>query len=207
MKIQKIISLGIVAVMVGWQPLALAQNALAAAAPPAAAAPATTAAPVTQATVASNYDLPIAPDPLVKVRVKDGTEVSLRFAQTLSSKRAAIGDAVNFTLDQDLKAGDRVVARKGATALGTVTQVRKSGMMGRGGELNLRLEYLKAGDTKIKLRGLQGRQGDNKEGAMIGLTLAFGMVGFLKHGKQAEIKEGTPLKAYVDQDTELVMEP
>ena len=27
MKIQKIISLGIVAVMVGWQPLALAQNA------------------------------------------------------------------------------------------------------------------------------------------------------------------------------------
>ena len=114
---------------------------------------------------------------------------------------------MNFTLDQDLKAGDRVVARKGATALGTVTQVRKSGMMGRGGELNLRLEYLKAGDTKIKLRGLQGRQGDNKEGAMIGLTLAFGMVGFLKHGKQAEIKEGTPLKAYVDQDTELVMEP
>ena len=200
MKIQKIISLGIVAVMVGWQPLALAQDA------PTAAAAATTA-PVTQAAVASNNDLPIAPDPLVKVRVKDGTEVSLRFAQTLSSKRAAIGDAVNFTLDQDLKAGDRVVARKGATALGTVTQVRKSGMMGRGGELNLRLEYLKAGDTKIKLRGLQGRQGDNKEGAMIGLTLAFGMVGFLKHGKQAEIKEGTPLKAYVDQDTELVMEP
>jgi len=200
MKIQKIISLWIVAVMVGWQPLALAQDA------PAAAAAATTA-PVTQAAVASNNDLPIAPDPLVKVRVKDGTEVNLRFAQTISSKRAAIGDAVNFTLDQDLKADDRVVARKGATALGTVTQVRKSGMMGRGGELNLRLEYLKAGDTKIKLRGLQGRQGDNKEGAMIGLTLAFGMVGFLKHGKQAEIKEGTPLKAYVDQDTELVMEP
>ena len=202
MKIQKIISLWIVAVMVGWQPLALAQNAPAAAAPPA-----TTAAPVTQAAVATTNDLPIVPDPLVKVRVKDGTEISLRFAQTISSKRAAIGDAVNFTLDQDLKAGDRVVARKGATALGTVTQVRKSGMMGRGGELNLRLDYLKAGDTKIKLRGLQGRQGDNKEAAMIGLTLAFGMVGFFKHGKQAEIKEGTPLKAYVDQDTELVMEP
>ena len=200
MKIQKIISLGIVAVMVGWQPLALAQNA------PAAVA-GSSVAPVTQAAVATTTDLPIVPEPLVKVRVKDGTEVSLRFAQTISSKRAAIGDAVNFTLDQDLKAGDRVVARKGATALGTVTQVRKSGMMGRGGELNLRLDYLKAGDTKIKLRGLQGRQGDNKEGAMIGLTLAFGMVGFFKHGKQAEIKEGTPLKAYVDQDTELVMEP
>ncbi|PYX78010.1 MAG: hypothetical protein DMG66_06330, partial [Acidobacteria bacterium] len=68
MKIQKIISLWIVAVMVGWQPLALAQDA------PAAAAAATTA-PVTQAAVASNNDLPIAPDPLVKVRVKDGTEV------------------------------------------------------------------------------------------------------------------------------------
>ena len=63
MKIQKMISLLMVAAMVAPQPLALAQNA------PAAVAPATTAAPVTQAAVATDNDLPIAPAPLVKVRV------------------------------------------------------------------------------------------------------------------------------------------
>ena len=70
MKIQKIISLWIVAVMVGWQPLALAQNA------PAAAAPATTAAPVTQAAVATDNDLPIAPEPLVAMARPPGLEPS-----------------------------------------------------------------------------------------------------------------------------------
>ena len=76
-------------------------------------------------------------------------------------------------------------------------------MAGKGGELNLRLEYLKAGDTKVKLRGAQGKNGDSKTGATVGLVLAFGVLGFMKHGKQAEVKEGTPVKAYVDEDVQI----
>jgi hypothetical protein len=33
------------------------------------------------------------------------------------------------------------------------------------------------------------------------------MVGgaFMKHGKQAEVKEGTPVKAFIDQDVEVAV--
>jgi len=152
-----------------------------------------TASQATQATTAEP----------AKVKLKEGTEVNLKLAQALSSKTATTGDSVELVLDQDLIADNAVVAKKGSRAVATVSNAKKAGMAGKGGELNLRLEYLKAGDTKVKLRGTQGKNGDNKTGATVGLVLAFGVLGFMKHGKQAEVKEGTPVKAFVDEDAQV----
>ncbi len=136
--------------------------------------------------------------------LKDGTEVRLKFANDLTSKSAVVGDLVELVLDEDLKVDEVVVAAKGARAVGTVTNAKKSGTFGKGGELNMRLEYLKAGDTKVKLRGLHAKEGADKVGATVALTVAFGVVGFLKHGKQAEVKAGTPLLAYINEDAEVL---
>src|SRR5215472_11650721 len=135
-----------------------------------------------------------------KLVLKEGTDVKLKFAQDLSSKTAAEDDPVNLVLDEDLKVGDVVVAKTGAKALGTVTHVKKAGMMGKAGELNMRLEYVLVGDARMKLRGTKGKEGQGKEGAAVALTVLFGPIGLIKHGKNVEIKEGTPLSAYVDQD-------
>ena len=144
-----------------------------------------------------------APAAPAKVTLKEGTDVNLKLAQALSSKTAATGDSVELVLDQDLIVDNALVARKGSRAVATVSNAKKAGMAGKGGELNLRLEYLKAGDTRVKLRGVQAKNGDNKTGATVGLVVAFGVLGFMKHGKQAEVKEGTPVKAYIDEDVQL----
>jgi len=73
-------------------------------------------------------------------------------------------------------------------------------MMGKAGELNVQLLYLIVGDTHVRLRGTKGREGENKTGATVALTVIFGPVGLLKHGKNVEIPAGTPLTAYIDQD-------
>jgi len=135
-----------------------------------------------------------------KLMVKEGTDVKLKFAQDLSSKTAAEDDPVNLILDEDLKVGDVTVAKAGAKAVGTVSHVKKAGMMGKAGELNMRLEYVIVGDSRMKLRGTKGKEGQGKEGAAVALTVLFGPIGLIKHGKNVEIKEGTPLSAYVDQD-------
>lgn len=147
---------------------------------------------------------PAAPDvPAVKLVLKEGTDVKLKFADDLSSKTAADGDPVNLVLDEDLKVGDVVVVKAGAKATGTVTNAKKAGMMGKAGELNMRLEYLKAGDERVRLRGSKGKEGEGKEGTTVALTVLFGPIGLIKHGKNVEIRVGTPLAAYVDQDTPL----
>ena len=88
------------------------------------------------------------PTPDHKVLLKEGNEIRLKFSQELTSKTAAEGDPVNFVLDEDVKAGDTVLIKAGAKAVGTVTNAKKAGMMGKGGELNIRLEHLKAGDNR-----------------------------------------------------------
>ncbi len=139
-------------------------------------------------------------EPPVKLVLREGTDVKLKFAQDLSSKTATDDDPVNLVLDEDLKVGDATVCKAGAKAVGTVTHAKKAGMMGKGGELNLRLEYLIVGDTRMRLRGTKGKEGEGKVGAAVALTVLFGPIGLIKHGKNVEVKQGTPLLAYVDQD-------
>jgi glucose/arabinose dehydrogenase len=141
--------------------------------------------------------------PAEKLVLKEGSDVNLKFAQDLSSKTATEDDPVNLVLDQDLKIGDVVIAKAGAKAVGTITHAKKAGMMGKAGELNMRLQYLLVGDTRVKLRGTKGKEGQGKEGTAVALTVLFGPIGLIKHGKNVDIKEGTPLLAYTDENYEL----
>jgi hypothetical protein len=144
-----------------------------------------------------------APEPAAatdKLVLKDGSDVHLKFAESVSSKTATEGDTINLLLDEDLKIGNVVVAKAGTKAVGTVTHAKKAGMMGKAGELNMRLEYLKVGDERVKIRGSKGKEGEGKEGTAVVLTVLFGPLGLIKHGKNVDVKEGTPLTAFLDQD-------
>ena len=138
-----------------------------------------------------------------KLTLKEGSDVALKFDQELSSKTAQEGDPVALVLDQDLTVGNVVVAKAGSKAVGEVTHAKRAGMMGKGGELNIRLDYVKVGDTRVMLRGTKGREGDDKTGTAVALTVLFGPIGLIKHGKEIDIKQGTALKAYVADDVTL----
>jgi hypothetical protein len=177
-----ILTLSIAGVVLAQEPQAAAQPEVKAAVP--------------AATVATTATAPVSE----KLVLKEGADVNLKFSQDLSSKTATEDDPVNLVLDQDLKIGDIVIAKAGAKAVGTITHAKKAGMMGRAGELNMRLQYLIVGDTRLKLRGTKGKEGQGKEGTAVALTVLFGPIGLIKHGKNVDIKEGTPLLAYTDEN-------
>jgi hypothetical protein len=127
----------------------------------------------------------------------------LKFAEDLTSKTAAEGDPVNFVLDGDLKVGDVVVAKSGSKAVGEVTQAHKAGMMGKPGELSVRIDYIRVGPTKVHLRGSKGKEGQNATTSTVVLTVLFGPIGLIKHGHDIDIKAGSPLKVFVADDTPL----
>jgi len=148
-----------------------------------------------------------------KVPLKAGSEVPLRFAQSVHSRISKPGDTIELVLAEDLKAGDAVVARKGARVLGSVTRTNNPNSMGKGGELYLQVECLKVGRSMVKLRG----EGGGKEAshtcwgcavvgaALLGVGGLFAILG--SGGKQYVIKEGTPITAYVAEDIELPVLP
>jgi hypothetical protein len=130
--------------------------------------------------------------------------VPLAFDEDISSKTAAEGDPVAFVLTDDIKVGDIIVARAGSKAFGEVTHAEKSGMMGKAGDLSIRLNYLKAGNVKVKLRGTKGKEGESGVTSTVVLTVLFGPIGLIKHGKNIDIKKGTSLKAYIGDDISLL---
>jgi hypothetical protein len=141
-----------------------------------------------------------------KYLLKEGTEVPLKFANDLSSKTASDGDRIEMVLDGDLKVDGVVVAKDGTHAVAVVSNAKKAGMMGKPGELNIQLEHMVAGDNRIRLRGTKGREGESKTGTAVALTVLFGPIGLIKHGKNVEVKAGTPLTAFVDEDIWLPLE-
>ena len=138
--------------------------------------------------------------PVEKVILKEGTDVNLKFAQDVNSKTANDDDPVTLVLDQDIKIGEVVVVKAGAKAVGTITHAKKAGMLGKAGELNMRLDYLITDAGRLRLRGTKGKEGEGKVGATVALTVLFGPIGLIKHGKNVEIKQGTPLLVYTDEN-------
>jgi len=143
---------------------------------------------------------PVTAAPPEKLVLKEGADVNLKFAQDLSSKTVADDDPVSLVLDQDIKIGEVVVVKAGAKAVGTITHAKKAGMMGKAGELNMRLDFLIVNDGRLRLRGTKGKEGEGKVGATVALTVLFGPIGLIKHGKNVEIKQGTPLLVYTDEN-------
>lgn len=159
-----------------------------------------------QQPVPAPAEVPVAaPAPVpAKLVLTDGTDVPLTFDQDLSSKTAAEGDPVVCVLAEDLKVGDVVVAKAGSKAVGEVTNAKKAGMMGKAGELNIRMDYLKVGDVKVKLRGSKGKEGASGTTSAIVLTVLFGPIGLIKHGHNIDITKGQAIKVYVGDDASLV---
>jgi hypothetical protein len=138
-----------------------------------------------------------------KFVIPQGTPVRLLFASDLNSKTAEVGDKITFTLADDLRVGNEIVASKGTSASGTVTQVDKAGPLGSPGVIHFQADALNAAGGTIKLRGIAAREGHDKYGTAIAMSIGLPL-GVLKHGEEAEIKTGTPFTAFVDADATLL---
>lgn len=138
-----------------------------------------------------------------KLLLAKGTPVPLAFAEDVSSRTARVGEKISLTLTRDLKAGNSIVANKGATSVGTITEVDRPHMMGSPGEIVFVADSLQAGGATIKLRGTAAKQGQDEVGKASALMVFPVPMGLFVHGKNAEIKQGAAFTAFVDADTVL----
>ena len=142
----------------------------------------------------------------VEFVIRDGTELAVVTVGEVSSKTATEGDTVTFRIEDDLVVNKQIVIAKGTIAKGTIVSAEKSGRLGKGGKLGIRVEATTTVDgQKIKLRASQGREGGDKTGTTVALVVLFGVFGFLKKGSDAKIKDGTKIKVYVDEEKRVLV--
>lgn len=138
-------------------------------------------------------------------QVPEGTEIPIRIDEKLSSKTNTEGDRFTITLADDVKLPSGLLIPAGYKGVGEVTDAEKNGMLGKAGSLNVRFDYIKIGDARVRLRGSKGQEGKGGTGTVVVLTVLFGPLGLLAKGHNVEVKKGQEMTVYVDQDTDIAV--
>jgi hypothetical protein len=144
----------------------------------------------------------------------EGAPVRMRLNRTISSASAHAGENVDFETLDDIKIkddGDVIAIPRGSTAMATVTEAKPKGRMGKGGKLNVNIDYVRLPDgTKLALRGVQESKGGGHTGAMTGAMIGTAIVFwpaapfflFMK-GKDITIPKGHEITVYTNSDYQL----
>lgn len=138
------------------------------------------------------------PMPAMAFGLTDGTPIKLKFKQAVSSKTAQKDDPIEFEVAEDVKVGNTIVIAKGAIAKGVVTNVRRSGMLGRKGKLEIAIqEVTLVNGERVSLRGNQQAGGGNA-GGILAVAAVINPLALLFKGKNVTYEVGTETSAFVD---------
>ena len=133
------------------------------------------------------------------VVLADATPIHLTLTADISNK-AAEGDAVLFSVAEDVRVTDAVVIRKGAAATGAIVDAAKKKFLGVGGKATFRLESVEAVDgQKVTIRTTSARRRD-------GLSKTTVDSGVGVKSKEVAAATGNTYTGYVDGAKALVVE-
>lgn len=140
-------------------------------------------------------------------RLTDGTPVHLRFVRAVLSSRVIAGEKVALEVVDPVLVGNLVAISPRASAEATVTVAQANRTMGRGGNLELKIESVRLADGELaSLRAVKDVKGGSNQPAMLATLGAAGMMYwagsplvflFYVKGKNATIPAGSEITAYV----------
>lgn len=78
--------------------------------------------------------------------IPKGTTMMVKLDQPVSSFSSNIGDAISATLENDIYSNDTVIVPAGSEVVGQVTNVNRSGKLGKHGEIDVRFFSVKTPD-------------------------------------------------------------
>lgn len=138
----------------------------------------------------------------------DGTPLKLRLRNALNSHTAKTGDRVEFEVVNNVVVGGVTVLKRGAPAVGVVTDAESSKTMGRAGRLSFMIRDIPLENGKeIPVRAFNRSGGENTTAQMVGLMIG-GPIGaapfmLLIHGSNTVFERGTEINAFVNGDVKV----
>ena len=158
----------------------------------------------------------------------EGTEVSVRLEQPLSSRSARVEDRFEATVARPVYVDGRIVIPDGSRVQGTVTEVQRAERPARGGRLNLSFDRLllddgstvdlsarlvqvkedigsgdtvKHGAIGAAIGGILGKVLGGTKGAIVGVLLGGAGGAISSSGDDVELPEGTVFTLQLDRPT------
>ena len=141
-------------------------------------------------------------------RLADGTRISVRLMEPLSSATLKDNDPVNFAVVEDVMVDGEVVIKQGTPVRGVIVDAEAKRRMGRAGKLMYTVNETKAVDkSMIRLRAVQDKKGDSNVTSTAVTTTAVAVFVpvaapffLLRKGKDITVPEGTRVDVFIDGD-------
>lgn len=150
------------------------------------------------------------------VKLNVGKPVLLVLKERIDAKEKQEGDLIKLMVIRPVKVDGIVVINKGADAFGRIAEIKKGKSWGRKGEFSIRVDSVMAvDDTEVPLNAVQTKEGKSHVGGATTLAATTGILlcpliaptGFLIKGETGELPAGYEIKAYVDDDVDIKIDP
>ena len=131
-----------------------------------------------------------------------GTLIRIRLLNEVNSKTAKEGDIMDFIVFEDVTVNNKIIIKEGSKLNGTVEKAEKAKGLGKAGELNYSLNYVKAVDgTKIYLKTSKSNmEGQDRTGGAIAMAVVLSPLFLLHKGKNVKMEAGKVIQVYTDRD-------
>jgi hypothetical protein len=130
----------------------------------------------------------------------EGTMVKARLRETIKGGSVEVGQKIDFELADPIIVGDRVVVKPGAKISGSITEARSSGVLGRKGKLEFKIEYLYLDNGQVVK--LTSNQKSNLKGdglLVASAAILVAPVALFIVGKGAKFEAGKVFDCYVSE--------
>jgi len=144
-----------------------------------------------------------------ELMIPNGTKLSARLEQTISSATADQGQQVQLSITEAVKVNGVVVIPQGSQVLGSIVTAQEKRTMGRTGKLDFSVDKVRAADGEyVPLRYTMQKKEGGSKGMSTGIITAGAAVLFwpaapfflLRKGKDVTINKGIVLEVFTDQD-------
>jgi len=146
-----------------------------------------------------------------KLVLPDGTPVRLKFVRAVVSSQVIAGETISLQVVQEVRLGNLVAIPEHGSAKATVTLAQAKRAMGRGGNLEMKIDTVHLADGEVApLRTIKDVKGGGHKGEVVGGMVVTGLLflpaapfALFLEGKNAVIPAGTEITVYVNGDVSL----
>jgi hypothetical protein len=144
-----------------------------------------------------------------QVLIPNGTKITCRLEQTISSATAEEGQPVQLTVTDPIRVNGVVVIPQGAPVMGTIVMAQEKRRMGRTGKLDFSIDKVRSADGEfIPLRYTMHKKEGGSKAVSTGIFTAGAAVLFwpaapfilMRKGKDVTINKGMSFDVFTDQD-------
>ena len=123
------------------------------------------------------------------------SDVWVSLDNELNSKKARVGDTINFKVSRDVMVGQYVVIPRGTAGLGRVTYRTGKGAFGKSAKMEFDIDSIMLPTRTIAVSGHYRIEGNGNTGATVATAVAVGVFSAFVTGHSAVAAQGSEWKA------------